>query len=461
MIQGTWIKPESPWTEVARVAAKLCPRTLCSHSPELPKVTASHGHRRALHLRTDARLPTYRRSSPEVFEMFQIRDDCIFSLTDHGALVASGAGGSDQTPIGKEQLELLEFYYRMEPAGNVSEAAVAAALGLGAMAVGERVSHLVTAGVLEERRMPPLYDAFYPPMLYYHMLADAGKMLAYKRALEESVRPGMRVLHAGCGLGIFAIWAAQLGAGRVWGVDQRGVVRYAEELVRQNQLSNVEIIMGDIFDATLARKIGPVDLVVSEFVGDQILDEDILRKSYWLKRIYSPRIVPSAIEIFAVPVSCQSAVKKVDAYRDNVLDLQKVYGLDLGVVSSLIDNTATAPDLAERLYVHEFREYGADVRHLASPQEFIAFNLASNEAAMFHHTAPLRVEMDGHVDGVLLFFRARLHDEIYAASFPGANSHWPELLYLARRPISLRAGDTVKLSLAYLGGKRLLVAVTP
>jgi protein arginine N-methyltransferase 1 len=394
--------------------------------------------------------------------MLQIRDDCIFYMTDEGTLMASGAGEPEHTLIGQEQLALLEFCYRMEPAGGASEAAMAAALGLGAMAVRERVSLLVKAGVLEQRRFPPLYDAFYPYMLYYHMLADIGKMSAYKRALEETVRPGMRVLHAGCGFGIFAIWAAQLGASRVWAVEQRGVVRYAEELVRQNRVSNVETIRGDIFDVALAHKIGPVDLVFSEFVGDQIFDEDILRKSYWLRRTYSPRIIiPSAIETFAVPVSCQRAVTKVDAYRDNVLRLQRAYGLDLGTVSSLINNFATAPDLAERLYVREFHEYGAtDVRHLASPQSLIAFDLASNEAAIFHHRTAILVEMDGVVDGVLLFFRARLHDEIYVESLPGANSHWPELLYLSHRPIPVRAGDNVNVSLAYLGGKRLLVAVT-
>lgn len=394
--------------------------------------------------------------------MFQIRDDCIFWFTDHGVLMASGAGGRDPTPIGQEQLALLEFFYRMEPAGDVIETSIAAALGLGLTALREHVRLLVNAGILEQHRIPPLYDAFYPPMLYYHMLADTAKMSAYKRALEQNIRPGMRVLHAGCGLGIFAIWAAQLGAGRVWAVEQRGIVRYAEELVRQNQISNVETIMGNIFDATLAHKIGPVDLVLSEFVGDQIFDEDILRKSYWLRRMYSPRIIPSAIETFAVPVSCQRAVKKVDSYRDNVRELQRLYGLDLGIVSSLIDNFATAPDFAERLYVREFREYGAsDLRHLASPQGFMAFDLANNEPAMFHQRATIRVDMDGVVDGVLLFFRARLHDEIYVESLPGTNSHWPQLLYLSRRPISVRAGDTVNLSLAYLGAKRLLVAVTP
>ena len=73
----------------------------------------------------------------------------------------------------------------------------------------------------------------------------------------------------------------------------------------------------------------------------------------------------------------------------------------------------------------------------------MAFDLASNEAAIFHHRAAIRVEMDGVVDGVLLLFRARLHDEIYVESLPGSNSHWPELLYLSRRPISVRAGDAV------------------
>jgi len=393
--------------------------------------------------------------------MFQIRDDCIFWLSDDGVLMASGAGG-EHTPIGQEQLALLEFFYRMAPAGGVSESAMAAALELDATLVREGVGHLVDTRVVEERRSPPLYDAFYPPMLYYHMLADVGKMSAYKRALEATVRPGMRVLHAGCGLGIFALWAAQLGAGRVWAVDQRRIVRYARELVRQNRVSNVETIMGDILDPALAREIGRVDLVVSEFVGDQILDEDILRKSYWLKRTYAARIIPSAIEIFVMPVSCQRAVKKVAGYRDNVAELKSAYGLDLGAVSSLIDNAATAPDFAERLYVREFREYGpAEVRQLASPQRFVAFDLAGNEATMLHHGAPIRVETDGVVDGVLLFFRAHLHDEIYVQSLPGSNSHWPELLYLSRRPISVRAGDSVNVWLAYLGGKRLMVSIAP
>ncbi len=377
--------------------------------------------------------------------------------------MASGAGGLEHTHIGPEQLALLEFCYRMEPAGEVSEAALAAALGLEIVAFRERVSLLVSAGVLEQRRTPALYDAFYPDMLYYHMLADINKMSAYRRALIETVRPGMQVLHAGCGLGVFAIWAAQLGAGHVWAIEQRGVIRYAEELVRRNRISNIKTIRGDIFDMKLAHKIGPIELVVSEFVGDQIFDEDILRKSYWLRRTYSPQMIPSAIETLAAPVSCRRAVTKVEAYRDNVLKLQSAYGLDLSSVSSLVENSAKTPDMAERLYVREFREYGAttDLNYLAPPQELIAFELASNESAIFHRRTAIRVEMDGIVDGVLLFFRARLHDNIYVTSLPGANSHWPESLYLSHRPIPVRAGDTVNVSLAYLGGKRILVAVTP
>ena len=100
---------------------------------------------------------------------------------------------------------------------------------------------------------------------YGKMTADEGRVRAYLAALEKSLRPGDTVLDLGCGLGLFAMAACRLGAGRVIAVETNPWIEVARELARENGLAGrIEWHHRDA--STL--ELGPeVDLVIADLRG--------------------------------------------------------------------------------------------------------------------------------------------------------------------------------------------------
>jgi ribosomal protein L11 methyltransferase len=86
------------------------------------------------------------------------------------------------------------------------------------------------------------------------------------RALEELLRPGMRVLDLGCGSGILAIAAARMGASRVLALDIDPLaVKAATENVAANRLGAlVEVREGTLIAEVAAD---PFDVVVANISG--------------------------------------------------------------------------------------------------------------------------------------------------------------------------------------------------
>ncbi len=86
--------------------------------------------------------------------------------------------------------------------------------------------------------------------------------------MEDLVRPGDTVLDVGCGSGILALWAARLGAGRVWACDNDPVaVAVAIDNACRNGLTEqVSPVLADSpADAPMA------DLVIANIIADVII----------------------------------------------------------------------------------------------------------------------------------------------------------------------------------------------
>ena len=88
-------------------------------------------------------------------------------------------------------------------------------------------------------------------------------------ALEETIKPGMRVFDVGTGSGILSLAAAKLGAAEVRAVDfDPTAVRVAGENVANNGLASiVSVRQGDL----LAGTEGTADLIVANIIANVIL----------------------------------------------------------------------------------------------------------------------------------------------------------------------------------------------
>lgn len=86
------------------------------------------------------------------------------------------------------------------------------------------------------------------------MLKDSVRTRAYQRAIEENPEDfkDKIVLDIGCGTGILSIFAAKAGAKHVYAVENAEIALFAEEIVKQNNLSDkITVIKGKMEEIDL------------------------------------------------------------------------------------------------------------------------------------------------------------------------------------------------------------------
>jgi len=113
--------------------------------------------------------------------------------------------------------------------------------------------------------------------LRYHqsLLRDEVRNRLFAAALERTVQPGSRVLDIGSGSGVWAIYAAKLGAARVTAVETEPMLLpLIRALARENGvLDKITIVNGFSTQISLPHKF---DVIVSEMIGNQTFDEGLV-----------------------------------------------------------------------------------------------------------------------------------------------------------------------------------------
>lgn len=400
--------------------------------------------------------------------MLRVSDEAFFTWDAAGEAlgVAPLRRPEEWTPLPEADFLALEAITRIRAADRAAVTRDLESAGVSPAAAEAVLARLLAVGIVIEVDRPAQRDDYYMPMLYYHMFVDPLKAAAYIRALERQVKPGMRVLDVGAGTGIFSVVAARLGAERVWAVESRPILETARALAEENGVaSRIELVRGDLFDPAVAERIGEVDLVVSEFIGDEIFDEEILLKTVWMRDLYlgsrGGRLLPRRLDAFAVPFECDAAVNRYHNRLGRVRATADQFGLSAGAVVSLVEREGLRNDFSDRLYAQSFQEIGVEeIRFLGGPVCIQSADLETCERVLFQTRAELAIDRGGRLDGVLLYFTAHLDDETRLSSAPWLlRTHWPQILYLRRGERRVDPGEIARLSIAYTGGRGFAVAL--
>ncbi|MFI5316493.1 MAG: methyltransferase domain-containing protein [Myxococcota bacterium] len=180
------------------------------------------------------------------------------------------------------------------------------------------------------------------------VLRRADGALALRRILERIVRPGMRVLDAGCGVGVAALWAARAGASVV-AVDI-GHTQLARRLAEGNRLADhVRWVRGDLSRLQRDDLGAQFDLIVApRCEGDPRRDEATLRlTAQLLERFLAPggRAIPDRVVTRACPLewSEQDHPTRLRELRAEVEALRGRYGLSF---DPLLEDLGRQPDPA-------------------------------------------------------------------------------------------------------------------
>jgi SAM-dependent methyltransferase len=143
------------------------------------------------------------------------------------------------------------------------------------------------------------------------MAFDDRRNQFYAEALKNVITPESVVLDIGCGLGIHGLLAAQLGAKRVYMVEPEDIVAVAEEIAQANGFGDrIQCFKGRIEEVDIPEK---VDVIISVFTGNFLLEEDLLPSLFYARDKYLKPggvLVPDAAVMEAVPISAPELYAK-------------------------------------------------------------------------------------------------------------------------------------------------------
>src|SRR6185437_2525321 len=100
---------------------------------------------------------------------------------------------------------------------------------------------------------------------YGQMIADLPRMEAYVSALRRAVKPDSVVIDLGCGPGVFALLACQMGARRVYAIDPDNVIEVARQLAIANGYQDQIVCIQDY--STRVSLPEKADVIISDLRG--------------------------------------------------------------------------------------------------------------------------------------------------------------------------------------------------
>jgi len=245
------------------------------------------------------------------------------------------------------------------------------------------------------------------------MVTDEARTEAFVAAVEARA-PGRRVLDLGCGTGILAMAAARAGASAVVAIDRSPAAQVAANLVKANGLGErVRVLQGDVRDLDLE----PVDLLVSEWLGNFVFVEDM-----WpavvdaRRRLLAPHghLVPARVRLWMGPVDDTFLYygEGPGAWR------RPVCGFDLSSLESL--------ELRQG-HAHQTK---VEPSALLGPPVTVAeidCRVADEDAGSFEAEVEIRFERSGALVGWVLGFDLDLAPGVALSTRPDAPStHWQQ-----------------------------------
>lgn len=320
-------------------------------------------------------------------------------------------------------------------------------------AAAERLQHLIRAGVYCAPH--PGMQIQYGPSQYYSMLVNTNRMLPYLTAIAAQVRPEHLVVELGAGLGIFALFAAKLGA-KVISVEPGASQRVSEQLARDNGLTDrIEFVRATL-DAwpTMDRK---ADVMISEFVGRSIFDENIVGFHREARRNLAPggKLIPCKLSARIQAVQCEELRREVQLQRNEVQAIGRSIGLDLTAYARTV-GAQHQSEVLQRTHYAKGRVQYDSVFPVSNDVEIASVTLATDSELARSGCVDLAIEEDGFIDAFSIYFEADLGAGVVLTN--GAFS--PEITSIQQdhkyHPASgprrfFRSGERAKVKWAYLG----------
>jgi protein arginine N-methyltransferase 1 len=249
------------------------------------------------------------------------------------------------------------------------------------------------------------------------MLADGHRMAFYHEAISRKIKPGDRVIDLGTGTGILAAFASRQGAAQVYAVDHSSIIEHAKELAAENGIENVDF--EDVHSTKLYLD-EPVDVILHEQMGDFLFDEAMVPNVCDLRdRLLKPGglILPSQFELFCEPMTLHD-----DRRVPYIWELTDVHGFDFSSMERSRPQDSGYHNLVSC-------DLGVVKHFLGEPAPLVEVDLYTiNESTLpLSVTITRKVTNPGLLDGLVVFMKAKVDDDLVLTSSPldpNRAPHW-------------------------------------
>lgn len=263
------------------------------------------------------------------------------------------------------------------------------------------------------------------------MIEDSSRLLYFWNSLESAIIPGRSiVLDVGGGTGILSMFAAKLGAKKVYTIEEGPIANVAKRLILENRLDKkIEVINGNLNDVKLNKK---VDIIVSETIGLAGVEEGIIDIFEIAKQKYAHNktvLIPSRIKLKLIP-SASDVIKKNTSFWN-----KRIHGLKFNKLYKVAFNNVYGRQLAEsRLFLTRKDDTAT-----------IEFLLGNKYMKNIETTYTFEVKKSGDFNGFVLWFEASIDDKNIISSKDTESNHWNTCFLPVRTGLKAKVGDKIKL----------------
>jgi len=264
------------------------------------------------------------------------------------------------------------------------------------------------------------------------MIFDDTRNSLYSEAIAALVNDESVVLDLGAGSGIHGLMAARAGAKKVYLVEPATELDTAKRIAQQYGLADRIVCIQDTIE--LADIPESVDIIISVFTGNFLLEEDLLPSLFYARETYLKKngaMIPDRASMEIAPVSSPAYFNEYIACWS-----EAAQGVDFGLVREFAANSLYYDDhsaLAENF--------------LAEPVEIMDIDFMRAVSADCHRKVTMTIRVGGTCHGFLGWFRTQIGDSWLSTSPREKETHWSQAFLPVDPPIQVETGEEIEFEL--------------
>lgn len=277
-------------------------------------------------------------------------------------------------------------------------------------------------------------DGFGDPWVQWTMVADRHRTLAYKNAIEATLKRGDVVVDVGAGTGLLGLMALQAGAERVVAIEETAAAGFALATAKQLGFSKkkYQLIQSNSFDATIPPE---TRVIVSELFGNDPFQEGVVPTLRNIAMRFQQKksivFIPHSFECFVevVDVIRCPQLPRIIAYQSQAKSMK----LADNKTNELITAVLSELRITELSFPCHFEKGDFTIASMPVSLGTVSLNMPSSTHLKFHGRVDVDVNARTTTPALLLWYRVYLtKDKKHTlSSSPVASDyaeHWSPIL---------------------------------